>query len=56
MALSREHDNHGVIVKIKGTKPPSLKSSPYVAVDVSGQSFWGVVLEAFGEWRVSCAR
>jgi hypothetical protein len=56
IALSREHDNHGVIVKIKGTKPPSLKSSPYVAVDVSGQRFWGVVLDAFGGWKVSFAR
>ena len=51
-----EHDGHGLIVKIEGKKPASLVQPVHIALDVSGQQFWRVAAQAFGEWASSLGR
>ena len=55
--LDQDHEEHGVVVKLKGTKSPDIKSVvTHVALDVSGASFWRAAGNVFGEWKVSFAR
>lgn len=56
IALSTDHDGHGLVVKLKGTKPTELSSVLHVAMNVSGQSFWRNVSNVFGSWKTNFAR
>ena len=56
IALSKDHNEHGIVVKVNGTKPPNIKAPVYIAMDVSGRKFWQVAANTFGEWKVTFAR
>ena len=56
IALSEVHDEHGIVVKVNGTKSPDIKAPVYIAMDVSGDKFWQVAANTFGEWKVTFAR
>ena len=56
--LSRDpaHDNHGMIINLKGTKPSDLAVPVHVAFTVEGDGFWNVVNASFGQLAVEKAR
>lgn len=56
IALSGEHNNHGIVVKIKGTKPPGLKQPVHIAMDVTGDKLWRTASNVFGKWKVKFVR
>ena len=58
IALSQDkaHNQHGIIVKLKGEKRSSIARPAYIALNVTGNSFWNVASSTFGEWKVSLAR
>ena len=56
VALSQNHDGHGLVVKLKGTKPASLGRKLHIAADVSGATFWRMASDAFGGWKISFFR
>ena len=56
IALSQDYGGHGIVVKLKGTKPPGIKHATHIAMDVSGYTFWKAAGNTFGEWKVGFAR
>ena len=56
LSQDKDHDKHGMVVKLKGTKPPHIKQPTHIAMDVSGYDFWQLAANTFGEWRVRFAR
>ena len=59
MTFSRapEHEGHGIVIKIKGTKSLPLTAPPYIALNVSKTShFWVAAGHAYSSFAVSMAR
>jgi hypothetical protein len=56
IALSQDHDEHGMVVNVTGTKPLGLKTPTHIALDVNGHAFWQLAANTFGEWKVTFAR
>ncbi len=51
------HEGHGMVINIKGTKPHTLTTPPYIALDVAAEShFWEAVGRAYPSFTVSMAR
>ena len=52
-----EHEGHGLVIKIKGTKPAFLTTPPHIALDVKADAhFWTVAGRAYSDFAVSLAR
>ena len=59
MTLSQapEHEGHGIVIKIKGTKPLPLTTPQHIALNVSENShFWSAAEKAYSSFAVSMAR
>lgn len=50
------HEQHGMIIKVRGKKPSSLLSPTHIALDVRGDGFWSTVGSVYGEFAASMAR
>lgn len=57
-SLSRDptHENHGLVIEVKGRKPSELNCPVHLALNVEGRGFWSVASRAFGDFPVSLAR
>ncbi len=57
-SLSRDpaHENHGLVIEVKGYKPSALSEPVHLSLNVEGGGFWGVASRAFGEFPVNLAR
>lgn len=50
------HENHGIVIKVKGTKARQIEKPLHLALTVDGTSFWHTASNVFGEFAVSLAR
>ena len=56
LSKAPEHEGHGIVIKIKGTKKQSLIQPPMMALDVLPGRFWAGAEVAFGAFAVSLAK
>lgn len=56
LSKALEHEGHGIVIKIKGTKKQSLVQPPMMALDVLPGGFWTGAEVVFGTFAVSLAK
>lgn len=50
------HENHGMLITVRGKKPSSLTRPEHIALDVRGDSFWKAVSSSYGDFAASMAK
>jgi hypothetical protein len=56
LSMSPEHEGHGILIKIKGTKKASLVRPPIMALEVMPGNFWDGAERVFGSFAVGLAK